>query len=220
MTPCSARSAVVVAALVPFAGPLAAAGAFALIVALTVAAGLGANAMIPGRQSQLVLELAPLRLPVPRLVWARAWHRFADFVRTATPVMLAGSVVLGLLYEAGWIWDAAGVLDPIAVGWLGLPSVAGLALLFAFLRKELALQLLVVLAVAVHGAGAASLGSFMTPGQLFVFAIVTCVSVPCVATLAALAGELGWRAAAAMTASTLAIAVVAGGVIARLVGAA
>lgn len=220
MTPCSARSAVVVAALLPFAGPVAVAGAFAAIVGLTVAAGLGANALIPGQQSPLVLEIAPLRRPLPGLVWAKAWHRFRDFARTAAPVMLVGSVVLGLLYEAGWIWGAAAILDPVVVGWLGLPSVAGLALVFAFLRKELALQLLVVLAVAVHGAGAASLGVLMSPAQLFVYAIVTSVSVPCVATLAALAGELGWRTAMAMSAATLGIAVVAGGVIARLVGAA
>ena len=108
----------------------------------------------------------------------------------------------------------------MVVGWLGLPSVAGLALVFAFLRKELALQLLLVLAAATAGAGVASLGDLMTPGQLFVYAIVTSVSVPCVATLAALAGELGWRTAMAMSAATLALAIGIGGVLARLLGVA
>lgn len=220
MTPCSARSAVVLAALLPFAGPVATIGAFALIVVLTVAAGIAANAIVPGRQSPLVMELASLRAPVLRHVWAKAWFRFRDFLRTATPLMIAGSVVLGLLYETGLVWPAAAVLDPVVVGWLGLPSVAGLALVFAFLRKELALQLLLVLAVAAYGTGAASLGAFMTPGQLFVYAIVTAVSVPCVATLAALAGELGWRAAIGMSAATLGIAVAAGGVLARFLGVA
>ena len=96
-------------------------------------------------------------------------------------------------------------------GWLGLPSVAGLALAFAFLRKELALQLLLVLAAATAVAGVSSLGDLMTPEQLFVYAIVTSVSIPCVATLAALAGELGWRTAIAMSAATLALAVGIGG---------
>lgn len=220
MTPCSARSAVVVAALVPFAGPVAALAAFALIAAITFAAGLGANALIPGRQPALVLELAPLRRPIARHVARKAWLRFREFVRSATPIMLAGSILLGFLYESHLVWSVAGVLNPVIVGWLGLPSVAGIALVFAFLRKELALQLLVTLAVVQFGAGAASLGSFMTPGQLFVYAIVTSVSVPCVATLAALAAELGWRPAAAMSAGTLAIAIGAGGVLARLLGVA
>ena len=190
MTPCSARSAVVVAAVAPFAGPLAALGAFGLIVAITFAAGLAANALVPGRQPALVLELAPIRRPIARQVALKAWRRFVEFVRAAAPLMLIGSVVLGLLYQSGLIWGATAILDPVVKGWLGLPSIAGLALVFAFLRKELALQLLVALAVVQLGAGAAGLGSIMTPAQLFVYAIVTSVSVPCVATLAALAVSL------------------------------
>ena len=132
--------------------------------------------------------------------------------------MLIGSVALGLLYESGLIWYATAVLDPVVRGWLGLPSVAGLALVFSFLRKELALQLLVALAVIQLGAGAAGLSSIMSPAQLFVYAIVTSVSVPCVATLAALRGEFGWRSALTMSGSTLVIALATGGVLARLLG--
>ena len=218
MTPCSARSAVVVAAVAPFAGPLAALGAFGLIAAITFASGLAANAIVPGRQPALVLELAPIRRPIARLVVRKAWRRFSDFVRTAAPIMIVGSCALGLLYESGWIWGATAVLDPVVKGWLGLPSVAGLALVFAFLRKELALQLLVALAVIQLGAGAASLGSIMSPAQLFVYAIVTSVSIPCVATLSALRGEFGWRTTLAICASTLGIALAAGGLLARLLG--
>jgi ferrous iron transport protein B len=220
LVPCSAGSAVVVAALAPFAGPLVALAAFVLIGAITVAAGFAANALVPGRQPELVLELAPIRRPILRQVWRKAWFRFADFARTAAPIMLGGSVILGLLYEGGLIWPAARVLDPVVVGWLGLPSVAGLAMVFGFLRKELALQLLVALAVVHFGPAAASLDSFMTPGQLFVFAITTAVSVPCAATLAALKGEFGWRPTLAMCATTLAIALLAGGILARLLGVA
>ena len=218
LVPCSARSAVVVAALVPFAGAAVAAAAFGLIVGLTLVAGIAANAMMPGRQSPLVMELAPLRRPLAGQVWAKAAARFRDFLRMAAPVMIVGSIVLGLAYESGLVWPVASVLDPVVEGWLGLPSVAGLALVFAFLRKELALQLLLVLAAATTVAGVSSLGDLMTPEQLFVYAIVTSVSIPCVATLAALAGELGWRTAIAMSAATLALAVGIGGILARLLG--
>ncbi len=218
LVPCSARSAVVVAALVPFAGPAVAGSAFALIVAITLGAGIAANAIIPGRQSPLVLEISPLRRPLAGQVAAKASARFRGFVRAAAPVMIAGSIVLGLVYETGLIWPAAAILDPIVVGWLGLPSVAGLALVFSFLRKELALQLLLVLAAATLGAGVAGLGDLMTPGQLFVYAIVTSVSVPCIATLAALGSELGWRTAGLMTAATLVLSIGVGGVLARLLG--
>jgi ferrous iron transport protein B len=132
--------------------------------------------------------------------------------------MIAGSIALGVIYETGLIWPIKFAIGPVVEGWLGLPAVAGLALGFAFLRKELALQLLVALAVVEFGAAAANLDAFMNPAQLFVYAIVASVSVPCVATLATLAGEFGWRAALAMSGATLAVAIGGGGVLARLLG--
>ncbi len=220
LTPCSASSAVVVAALAPYVGVGAALGAFAVIAAVAIGAGLGANAILPGRQSPLVLELPPLRMPVARQVVAKAWHRFRSFVTTATPVMLGGSLVIGALYETGAIQPIETVLAPVSTGLLGLPPVAGIALALAVLRKELALQLLLTLAIARFGFGASSLLSFMTPGQLFVFAVVTGLSVPCVATIGALAGEFGWRQALVVSGATLATALGAGAIVARILGAA
>lgn len=225
LTPCSARSAVVIAALVPFAGPWVALAAFGVVGALTVAAGVGANALLPGRQSPLVLELPPFRRPLLRSVTAKAWFRFRDFVRTATPLMLAGSFVLGLAFESGAVHVVSGMVAPLVHGWLGLPAVAGIALAFSFLRKELALQLLLVLAAA-EAAGTATaaagapiaLDALMAPAQLFVYAVVASVSLPCVATFAALAGELGRRTAIVMSAASIALALAAGGVLARVVG--
>jgi Fe2+ transport system protein B len=220
MTPCSARIAVVSGALVPFAGVGPALAAFGVIACLTLAGGLLANRMIPGRQSPVVLELAPIRRPMIGHVARKAWWRFESFVRAAAPLMVVGSIVLGFLYETGLVWRLTPVLDPVTVGWLGLPSVAGLALVFAFLRKELALQLLATFAIVELGRGAASIGSFMSPAQLFVYAVVTAVSFPCIATLATLSGELGRRTALVMSAGTIAIALAAGGLIARVVGVA
>ena len=220
LTPCSARTAVVVAALAPFAGPVVAFAAFGVALAITLGAGLAANAVIPGRQPATVLELSPLRMPVPRHVVAKAWNRFRGFVVTAAPIMLIGSFVLGLVWESGAWSPLAAALAPVTTGWLGLPPIVGIAIVFAFLRKELALQLLVALAVIEYGAIGANLGAILTPAQLFVFAIVTSVSVPCAATLATLVQELGARVAAGISAASLGLAVVAGGVIARLLGAA
>ncbi len=216
LTPCSARSAVVIAALAPVAGIGAAFAAFAVVLALTLGAGLAANAVVPGRQPALVLELAPLRTPVPANVARKAWRRFRSFVLVATPIMVVGSFVVGLLYESGLWADLATLVEPVTMGLLGLPAIAGIAIAFAFLRKELALQLLVALAIVQYGAAMAEPGAFLSPAQLFVFAIVTCVSIPCAATLAALAGEFGRRTALAMSAATVGLALGAGAIVARV----
>ena len=218
LTPCSARSAVVIAALAPFAGPLVALAAFILVAVITFGTSLAANAIVPGRQPALVLELAPLRRPIVRHVGVKAWSRFRAFVVMATPIMLAGSFVLGLVYESGLWVQLAAVLGPITETLLGLPAIAGVAIIFAFLRKELALQLLLALAIVQYGAAGASLGGFLSSAQLFVFAIVVSISVPCAATLATLAGEFGWRPALGMAGATLAIALGTGMVLARGLG--
>ncbi len=217
LTPCSARSAVIIAALAPFAGVQVAIAAFGVVALVTIGAGLAANKMIPGRQTALVLELAPLRAPVASHVVRKAWFRFRAFVLTATPIMLIGSLVLGVVYETGAWETAAAVIGPVFEASMGLPAIAGVALVFAFLRKELALQLLIVFAAAQAGY-AMGLGELMTPPQLFVYAVVASISIPCIATLATLKGELGTRGAVAITVASLALALVIGMVLARLLG--
>ena len=218
LTPCSARSAVVVAALAPFAGPVATLAAFGVVLGVTVVAGTAANALVPGRQSPAVLELPPLRMPIARQVAAKSWFRFRSFVRTAAPLMLIGSFVLGLAYESGAITPIERLLSPVTAGLLGLPPVTGVAIVLAFLRKELALQLLLVLAVGELGPAAASLGTFMSHGQLFVYAVITALSIPCIASVASLVDEFGWRPTLAICGSVLGLALGVGTVLAHIVG--
>src|SRR3970282_2719982 len=127
------------------------------------------------------------------------WYRFRDFLFVATPVVLAGSLVLGLIYETGFLWAFTAPLAPVVEGWLGLPAVAGLTLVFAVLRKELALQLLVTLAIVEFGRGAENLLSFMSEDQLFTYALVNAIYIPCIATIAVLTRALGRRRAAVIS---------------------
>ena len=220
MTPCSARSAVVIAALAPYAGPIAALGAFGVIAALdtewrasreSARAGPPASPRARARAAAGTDGSPCRRKGVGAIPGIRPHGGTGHDRRLARPRC-------ALRDRAGG--PVARIIEPVVGGWLGLPAVAGLALGFAFLRKELALQLLVALAVMQLGAGAASLGSFMSPGQLFVYAIVTSVSVPCIATLATLAAEFGWRAALTMSGATLVVALGAGGLVARLLSVA
>ena len=216
LTPCSARTAVILGAVSLYAGWQWALFVYGVILVVGVTAGVLLNKLLPGEPTGLIMEVFPLRRPQARLVLRKTWYRFKEFVFAAAPLILLGSLVLGALYESGLIWHLTGPMAPIVQGWLGLPAVAGLTLLFAVLRKELALQLLVAFAVVAYGASAHNLLSFMTPHQLVVYAIVNSLYVPCVATIAMLGRELGWRAAAGISAGTVAIAVLVGGAVAHV----
>jgi len=216
LTPCSARTAVILGAVSLYAGWQWAVFVYVVIFLVGFSAGVLLNRLLPGEPSGLVMEVFPLRRPQPRLVARKSWYRLKEFLVAAAPLILIGSLVLGALYESGAVWRLTTPLSPVVEGWLGLPAVAGLTLLFAILRKELALQLLVAFAVVVYGSSAHELTSFMTVHQLIVYAIVNSIYIPCVATIAVLGRELGWGRAAAVSGGTIAVAVLVGGVVARM----
>jgi ferrous iron transport protein B len=216
LVPCSARTAVILGSVSLFVGWQWALFVFGVLGLVGLAAGLLLNRILPGEPEGLVMEMFPFRRPSLRLVAVKTWKRFGTFLWAAAPIMLIGSFALGALYETGLIWHLDRPLEPIVVGWLGLPAVAGLTLLLAVLRKELALQMLVVFAVARYGVAAHNLRTFMTPHQIVVYALVAAIFIPCIATIAMLGRELGWRRAGAISAGTVAAALVVGGAVAHL----
>jgi len=211
LVPCSARTAVILGALASLAGWQWGLAVFLLMGLLIVAVGFGLNKVMPGQSSGLVMEMFPFRMPSLKSIAVKTWFRFKDFIFVATPIVLGGSLALGALYETGLIWKLAGPLAPVMEGWLGLPAVAGLTLIFAVLRKELALQLLLTLAIVRYGPHMKSLLDFMVPSQLFVYALVNTIYIPCVATVAVLGRELGGKRAAAIMGFTVGLALLVGG---------
>ncbi|MFA5843663.1 MAG: ferrous iron transport protein B [Coriobacteriia bacterium] len=214
--PCSARTAVILGAVARYIGWRPALGVFAVVAIVTVTVGVVLGRMLPGSPRGLVMEVFPFRRPSVRGVLRKAWGRFAEFLVVATPIVVVGSMVLGGLYETGWLFRLTAPLAPIVEVWLGLPAVAGLTLLVGILRKELALQLLATLAIASVGRHAGDLLAFMGPTDLFVYALVNTLAIPCISTVTVLAGELGWRRAAAIVGLTVSVALLVGGIFARL----
>lgn len=212
LTPCSARTAVIAGGVAAFAGWQSGAAILLITLAVIILVGVGLTRVMPGRSDDLVMEMFPFRVPAPNVVARKTWFRFREFMLTALPIVLIGSFAMGALYETGTIWIFSAPLAPLVEGWLGLPAIAGLTLIFATLRKELALQFLLTLALVQYGSGADNLLSFMTPHQLFVYALVNTLYIPCLATFAVLQKELGTRAAIGIAVFTIVLAVVVGGV--------
>lgn len=212
LTPCSARTAVIAGGVAALAGWQYGAAILLITLAVILVVGVGLARVMPGRSDDLVMEMFPFRVPAPNVIAHKTWFRFREFIFTALPIVVVGSLVMGALYETGAVWIFNAPLAPIVEGWLGLPPIAGLTLIFATLRKELALQFLLTLALVQYGAGADNLLAFMTPHQLFVYALVNTLYIPCLATFAVLQKELGTRAAVGISAFTILLAVVIGGI--------
>ncbi|UCC28379.1 MAG: ferrous iron transport protein B [Candidatus Bathyarchaeota archaeon] len=217
LVPCSARTAVILGAVANFIGFHYAVLIYVIELGLIGLVGLGLNKLLPGEPSGLVMEMFPFRVPSASAIAKKTWYRFSDFAFVALPIVALGSLVLGAFFEFGYLEVLLNPIQPLFHGLLGLPAVAGIVLILGVLRKELALELLVVLAIAQYGPTAQNLLMFMTPIQIFVFALVVTIYIPCVAAIAVLGRELGWKTALFIMIFTIVLAVLVGALAYRIV---
>jgi ferrous iron transport protein B len=216
LTPCSARTAVIIGAVAGVAGWQYALLTYGVLLLVMVGAGLVLNRLLPGEEGALVMEMFPFRRPVLRQVLRKTWRRFREFVWDAAPIIILGSMALGILYETGVVWKLEPIMAPVVQGWLLLPAVAGLTLIFAVLRKEMALQLLLVFAAVQAGGAVVSISSIMTTSQIVTYAIVNAIYIPCLATITVLGRVVGWKRTVYIIAGTIVLALAVGGLVARL----
>ncbi|HWQ65942.1 MAG TPA: ferrous iron transport protein B [Methanospirillum sp.] len=204
MVPCSARTVIIAGIVATFVGIGAAFSLYLIVFVVLVITGVALSRLTPGIQLGMVLELPPLRYPRPGQVLARSWLHIREFLWIAMPLLIVSSVILGLLGYCGITHLFQNAVAPFMEQALGLPGFASTALLFGILRKEMAFETLVVLA------GTADLPQVMSGLQLYTFALVSTLFVPCISTIAVLSREMGWRIALLISMYTLVTGLFAG----------
>jgi len=185
MVPCSARTVVIAGIVAAFVGIFWAFSIYLIVFILIIITAVVLSRMTPGDQFGMIVEMSPLKMPRTRFVLQKSWLRIKEFLFIAMPLLIATSIVLGLFQYFGIIDVFQQVFAPITVSLLGLPEYASTALLFGIFRKELAFETLAVLA------GTADLGSVMTSVQLYTFALVSVLFIPCISTIAVLYRQMG-----------------------------
>jgi ferrous iron transport protein B len=202
--PCSARTIVIFGLVAAYLGPWWALGIYLLNLFIIVLLGNILARTMKGAPPGLILEIPELQLPQLKTLAAKTWLTLKEFITIAWPLLVASSVVLGLLEWA----DAAGAINsllaPLTVVALGLPAAVGMTLIFGILRKELTLVML------VQALGTTHLSTVMTNGQMLTFTLFVVFYVPCVATVAVMAKELGWRDTAIISAFSVVLALLIG----------
>lgn len=204
MVPCSARTVIIAGIVAAFVGITAAFSVYLLVFVLIILTGLVMTRFAPGERYGMVLEMAPLRKPRAVQTLKRAWLHMKEFLFIAMPLLLVSSVFLGMLDYLGILAEFQRIFAPFMEQILGLPDYASTALIFGIFRKEMAFETLAVLA------GTADLGAVMAASQLYIFAVVSVLFVPCVSTIAVLYKEMGLKIAALVSIYTLSLGMVFG----------
>jgi len=163
--------------------------------------------VLPGEPVGLIMEMPSYKKPSIRNITLKTWSRTRDFVFIAFPIIIAGSVIIEALSLSGLMNYVVDAASPLMSGWLGLPPKAGIPLIFGVLRKELTLILLSEIITPLRT---------LSDIQMIVFALVTMIYIPCLATVAACIREFGWKKALAITVIDIALALFLGGIAYRL----
>jgi ferrous iron transport protein B len=137
------------------------------------------NKIVKGTKPETFMEIPPYRLPYLRGLMKKLWMRLKNFIREAVPFVIFGVFIVNILYVLGIISIISSAASPVIVGVLGLPKEAAASLMVGFLRKDVAVGMLLPLS--------------LTMKQLIIASTVLTMYFPCVAAFVVMFRELGLK---------------------------
>lgn len=201
--PCSARTVVIMGLLAYFLGPLYALALYLANLLILGFLGWLYSRFYPEVTPGLILEVPRYRVPSLKLMVLKTWLRLREFLTVAWPILVLGSAILGALGHFGLVEGLNKALTVFTYP-LGLPQEVGVTLIFGVLRKELTLLML------FEALGTREVLTVMTKAQVITFVLFVTFYIPCLATVAALGREIGWRRTIGAMALALSLAMVVG----------
>jgi ferrous iron transport protein B len=200
--PCSAQLGVILGVLGGLS--LKAAVLWASIVtAVLFGVGFLASKVIPGRASDFIFEVPPLRVPQITNIAAKTLSRVEWYLKEAVPLFILGTVLLFAMDKLGVLLFLENAASPVVTGLLGLPPKATDAFIVGFLRRDYGAAGLFALAKA----------GLMDPIQIVVSLITITLFVPCIANLLIIIKERGPKTAIAIVSFIFPFAFLVGGLI-------
>ena len=181
---------------------------FALLTSFLT--GVAASRILPGEAVELIMEMPSYKVPSFKTILVMTWLRLREYFYIAAPLIILSGVIIKLLELSGALPIISDLLSPITSGWLGLPKEVGILLIFGILRKELILAMLASLT------GTLDFSQVLSANQMITLSLVTMLYIPCVATISTLVKEAGMRTATLVTVFEIALAIMVGGAVSRL----
>ncbi|MBA3064893.1 ferrous iron transporter B, partial [bacterium] len=150
---------------------------FGTLFIVWVILGMFLNKTLKGHAPELFIEIPPYRIPYWGALLKKVWMRILWFIKEAVPWVLFGVFLINILYTLGIIDFIGKIVQPVVSGIFGLPAGAVGALVIGFLRKDIAVGMLVPL--------------HLTLKQLIIASVILTMYFPCAATFAVMVKEFG-----------------------------
>ena len=200
--PCSAQLGVILG-IITGISPLATAIVFGTVLLQLFVVGLIFSRLIPGKRSDFVLEIPPIRYPQWGNIVKKTGLRVKWFLKEALPLFVLGTIILFVLDRLSLLGYLIAGVRPIVTGLLDLPSKTATVFFLGFLRRDY---------------GAAGLfdmarGGLLSTQQIVVSLTVMTLFVPCIANFFIVIREQGLRNAFLITAFISCYAIAVGAVL-------
>lgn len=199
--PCSAQLGVI-AGMLAAIGPQYAVMYGIVIFSVLVMVGTILHRILPGKSSDLLIDLPPLRMPRLDNVLKKTGTKSYSFLKEAAPLFVLGALLISTFQITGVLAFLQNLLTPLTVGLLNLPKETATAFIMGIVRRDF---------------GAAGLtGMALDPMGIVVALITITLFVPCIASILIIFKERTKKEAAIIWASTWIIAFTVGGTVAQL----
>lgn len=198
--PCSAQLAVIAGLISKLSAPFI---TLYVLVIFTVLAVTGTllNRIMPGKSTDLLIDLPPLRLPRISNVLKKTFTKSYHFLVEATPLFALGALLIGILQVTKLLDVFQTALQPLTTGWLGLPKEAATVFIMGFVRRDF---------------GAAGLTHMqLTEMQIVVGLVTITLFVPCIASTLIIFKERGRNEGLIMWPAILILAFIIGGLLSQ-----
>ncbi len=174
-----------------------------VIISQLLLVGFLASRLLPGKPSDFLIEIPPLRIPKLTNIFLKTSYRVEWYLKEAVPLFLLGTALLFFLDFTGVIKIIENLARPVVTSFLGLPIETTTAFILGFLRRDYGAAGLYRLAKA----------GFLNPQQVVVSLVTITLFVPCIANFLVIIKERGWKVALAIVAFIFPFAFLVGGVL-------
>lgn len=190
--PCSAQLGVVWGML---GSPFSPMGSIwlAIVIGTIMLVGYVAGKILPGRRTDFLLEVPPVRVPKISNIVTKTVGRIKWYLKEAVPLFIIGTFILFILAETGLLVRLQSALSPVVTGLLGMPKETTQAFILGFLRRD----------YGAAGFFQMQKAGILTANQILVGLVVITLFVPCIAQFFVTIKEFGMKIAVGMTAFVL-----------------
>lgn len=180
--PCSAQLTVILVMLGALS-PVAMAIWIGVILSSIAFVGRLAHMILPGKTSDFVLELPPLRIPRIGNILIKTMARIEWYLKEAVPLFVIGTLILFFADRLHLLAAAERLAEPVLGGLLGLPKETAAAFIIGFLRRDFGV------AGLYHMTEVGTLDAV----QVLVSVVTITLFIPCIANFFMIVKERGWK---------------------------